>query len=287
MALTLDGTTPMPNFGGSGSGIGALGGGVAGLLLGSMLNGGGLFGGGYGHGYGAAPATTAVASDIVLNPAFQSLQNQIQTLSAAGSTNAVQDQLQDLAIAQQQTSAAVNTNIDAVTRDLLNGQAAVQTAQAANNYTTLTSINGLGNQITAAQNQGALQNLNSFNGLTTTTLEGFNSSAAAAAQTQLQNLNAFNNQTVTMLQGFNSNANAVQNSTNQIIAQGNAAAMAQAECCCAIKSLITSDGNTTRQLINDLNVQNLRDQLAAANNQVSNYQQNQFLIANLKGSIVV
>ena len=41
-----------------------------------------------------------------------------------------------------------------------------------------------------------------------------------------------------------------------------AAAMAAAECCCELKSLIVSDGNTTRALLNAQNEQNLRDQIS-------------------------
>ena len=137
------------------------------------------------------------------------------------------------------------------------------TAQATSAFTTLSSINGLGRDVTTQANQNALQQLNSFNNLTTTTLQGFNSSAMQ-----------------------------IQNSTNQIIAQGtsNAAAVAQgfcqasrelATCCCEIKSLIVQDGNATRTLINDLNVQSLRDQLAAANGKVSNNEQNQYLLSTI------
>ena len=94
-------------------------------------------------------------------------------------------------------------------------------------------------------------------------------------------MNSFNNLTTTTLQGFNGAAMQTQNATNQIIAQGTANAAAMAQCCCEIKSLINSDGNATRSLINDLNVQNLRDQLAAANNQVSNNAQNQYLLSSI------
>ena len=54
-----------------------------------------------------------------------------------------------------------------------------------------------------------------------------------------------------------------------------------AQCCCEIKGTILADGNQTRALINDLNVQNLRDQLAAANGKVSNNEQNQYLLSTI------
>jgi hypothetical protein len=251
MALTLDGTTPMPNFGGgSGAGLG-VGGGVLGGLLAGGLGGalaGGLFGnrGGWGgNGYGAAPAATAVATDVVLNPAFQSLQTQITNLGsqvASGDLNSILNS----------EFRRVNSAIDNSSADILNSVANLSTAQATSAFTTLQGINDLGRDITAQSNQGQLQQLNSFNNLTTTTLQGFNGAA-------MQN----------------------QNATNQIISQGTANAMAMAQCCCEIKSAIAADGGATRALINDLNVQSLRDQLATANGKVSNNEQNQYLLSTI------
>ena len=83
------------------------------------------------------------------------------------------------------------------------------------------------------------------------------------------------------LQNFNQIQGTLVNSTNQIIAQGTANAMAMQNCCCEIKGLIQSDGNATRSLINDLNVQNLRDQLATAQGKVSNNEQNQYLLSTI------
>jgi len=229
--LTLDGTLPTGSLGGgssmgSGVGLGAVGGGVAGLVLGSLLanNGNGLFGGGNNGNANVAE--------------FGAINNQIQSLAGQISNTALTGQIRADTIDLSQSISNVGTQI---------GQLA--TAQAAANFTTLDSINGLGRDITASQNQNALQQLNSFNNLTTTTLQGFNSSAMQ-----------------------------VQNATNQIIAQGTANAAAMAQCCCEIKSTILADGNATRALINDLNVQNLRDQLSAANNKISNNEQNQYLL---------
>lgn len=236
MALTLDGSVPMPALGGaasglgSGVGLGAVGGGVAGLILGSMFAGGGF--GGWGGNRGGATGT-AVATDIVLNPAFQAIQGQISGLG---------DRMSDNAIIQQLT--AVNQNVEGTSRDTLNSIANLATAQATGNFTTLQSVNDLGRDVTAQNNQNALQQLNSFNNLTTTTLQGFN---GAAMQ--------------------------LQNATNQIIAQGTANAAAMAACCCEIKSLISSDGNATRALINQLDKENLQAQLADAKNQATNLAQ--------------
>lgn len=237
MALTLDGIVPNMGMGSSsglGVGAGALGGGVAGLLLGGLLanNGnGGLFGG---NNNNNGAATTAVATDIVLNPAFQSLQHQVSSLSSQLSTGDLQD------------------SISAVNASVLTGQAALSTALATGNFTTLSSINSLGRDVTAQANQNALSQLNSFN----------------------QN-------TTTMLQGFNSQAMQIQNATNQIIAQGTATAAAMAQCCCEIKGTILADGNATRALINDTNMQALRDQLSAANAKVSNNDQSQYLLSTI------
>jgi len=231
MALTLDGTTTLPAMGGSGLGsgvgLGAVGGGIAGLLIGGLLgnNGGGLFGGNGNN------------NDVQ----FDAVQGQINNLSGQISNEALSSEIRSDAISLAGSIAGVGTQI---------GQLA--TAQASANFTTLDSINGLGRDITAQSNQNALQQLNSFNNLSTTTLQGFNSQAMQ-----------------------------MQNATNQIIAQGTANAMAMANCCCEIKSTILADGNSTRALINDLNVQNLRDQLAAANNKVSNNEQNQYLLSTL------
>lgn len=219
MALTLDGALPMigGTSTGSGIGMGALGGGVAGLLLGGLLsnNNGGLFGGGNNSN-----------NDVQ----FDAIQSQINNLSSQLSGGDIQD------------------SIARVSAEIGN----VATAQAAANFTTLNSINGLGRDLVTNIHQSDLTQLNSFNNLSTS-----------------------------MLQGFNGSAMQVQNSTNQIIAQGTANAMAMQQCCCEIKGAILADGNATRSLINDLNVQNLRDQLATANNKVSNNEQNQYLLSTI------
>jgi len=228
--LTLDGT--LPSLGGTGMGGGtglAAGAGViGGLLLGGLLgnNGnGGLFGGGNNN-----------SSDVQ----FDALQNQINAVNANVNAHQIDDSI-----------TSINQNISGTSRDQLSAIGGLATAAANANFTTLSSINGLGRDITAAQNQAALQSLNSFNNL------------------QFQNAQA----------------------TNQIIAQGSAMAAQAAACCCELKSAIAADGNATRALINDLNVQNLRDSLAAANNKVSNNEQNNYLLttilAHLKPAVIV
>lgn len=220
MALTLDGTTTLPAMGGYGSGsgvgLGAVGGGIAGLLIGGLLgnNGNGLFGGNTSN------------NDVQ----FDAIQSQINNLSGQLASGDIQDSISKL-------SSEIGN---------------VATAQASANFTTLSSINGLGRDL--------VTNIH---------------------QTDLTQLNSFNNLSTTMLQGFNGQAMQTQNATNQIIAQGTANAAAIANCCCEIKGTILADGNATRALINELNVQNLRDQLAAANNKVSNNEQNQYLLSTI------
>lgn len=230
------------------SGLGGLGGGLGAVLVGALLGNGNLFGNRGGYGYGS-PAAGAVASEVVLTPTLNAIQHQISDLSNEADSNAILAGI-----------TSVNQNISGTSRDLGRDIANLSRAQAQGNFITLSSINGLGRDVTAQANQNALQQLNSFNVLTTTTLQGFNTQAMQ-----------------------------VQNSTNQIIAQGtaNAAAVAagfcdisrqMAECCCEIKQVVKDDGATTRALINDLNVQSLRDQLSAANGKISNNEQNQYLL---------
>ena len=219
MALTIDGNTTLPMMGGTtgGVGMGALGGGVVGLLLGGLLGNknGGLFGGSNGN-----------DNDVQ----FDALQNQINSISTSLGAHEITGAVEQ-----------VNQNVSGTSRDQLSAIGNLATAQAAANFTTLSSINGLGRDVLASQNQIQLQNLNSFNNL------------------QFQNAQA----------------------TNQIIAQGTANAAAMSECCCNLKAAITADGGMTRALINDLNVQNLRDSLAAANNKVSNNEQNNYLLTTI------
>ena len=169
----------------------------------------------------AAPAASAVATDIVLNPALQSIQSQISSLT---------DQVNDNNILTAITANAGYIN-DGF-RDLTGSLSNISTAVATGNFTTLQSINGLGSSIMAQNNQSALQSLNSFNLLNTNVLQGFNTS-------QLQSLNSF----------------------NQVLAGLSAQNAQMAECCCDIKTAIASDGDETRALINSLNVSNLTQQL--------------------------
>ena len=185
----------------------------------------------------------------MLSPALQSIQGQIGTLSDQISTNQISTQL-----------TGIDNRFSAQSDVLQNSIANLATAQAAGNFTTLNSINGLGRDVTAQSNQNALQQLNSFNQLTTTTLQGFNSQAMQT-----------------------------QNATNQIIAQGTANAAAMAACCCELKEAISRDGDETRALINSNRMNDLENALAEARLQASQTSQTIAIVNALKptASVVV
>jgi hypothetical protein len=246
--MTLGESAVVPVLGGTGSGMGGAGLGIGGGVLGGLLAGGvggalagallgNRNGGGWGNnGYGATPAAAAVATDIVLNPAFQSLQNQVEQLGDQLNTNEITTQIGQLG----EQIANYNTN-------MLGAIGNVATAQAAANFTTLSSINGLGRDITAAQTQTLINNIQNFN------------------QVQMSQ----------------------QTATTQIISNLSAMAAQQASCCCEIKQLIQSDGNLTRALINDNTMQDLRDRNVTLAGEVSNFRQNQFLIDRIGGGSTV
>lgn len=121
---------------------------------------------------------------------------------------------------------------------------ATQTALAAGNFTTLTSINGLGRDVVTGQNQIQLQTLNSFNNVNTAMLQGFNSIESSAAR----------------------DASAIQATLQQ-------QNMLQAQCCCDIKQAISVDGQATRALINDIRLAELQSELADAKAGLSNANQ--------------
>lgn len=241
MALTLDGNAMLPNLGtGSefGMGSGALGGGILGLLAGMLLTGRGGF---WGNGVNGGPLANAATTDIVMNPAFQSLQQQIAGISSAMNTNSTNAEIDNVARSIESANLA---NLQGIASNALTyqaGNANVLTELANGNFTTLNSINGLGRDIVASNTQALINNLQNFNNLSAQVATG----------------------------------------NNQIIAGQNAQNAQMAACCCDIKQTISAEGAATRALINDLNVQNLRDQLIAANTKVSNNEQNQYLLSTI------
>lgn len=217
------------------------GGGIGALLIGALLFGGRSGLGGFGGGWGGGPAAAAIATDVTLTPAFQSLQSQISTLSA-----------QTAADSMAATITGQFNNTNNTINQHLNALDNIRTELASSSFTTLNSINGLGRDVTAQANQNALQQLNSFNQLNTAMFQGFNSLS-------LQNVTA----------------------TNQIIAQGTALSAQLASCCCDIQNKISSDGDETRVLINSINLATLNSQLNDAKNQISNFQQTQTILNSL------
>lgn len=139
-----------------------------------------------------------------------------------------------------------------------------------------------------------------FNSVNTSNLQSFNT-------TNTNMLQGFNSANIASLQGFNqvgrdlcSGFNGIQGSVAQLAAQ-------QAQCCCENKQLISNlaaenyrntceittaihqEGELTRGLITQNTIQDLRDRLAdrdrdlvEANNQISQYNQTQYLVNILK-----
>jgi hypothetical protein len=218
-------------YGGYGGAMG-LGAGAIGLLFGALLGNGGL--GGLGGNGGLNTAINANQSGQIAG-----LEAGVANIQNALNTNSLQDGL--IALSQAINSSASTIN---------NGIADLSTAQQAGNFTTLSSINGLGRDISAQSNQQALQQLNSFNILNTS-----------------------------MLQGFNEIGRDTATATNQLIMGQNALSAQLASCCCKLGQDIRDDGALTRALINDLNVQRLTSELNDAKNSISNSNQTNALVS--------
>jgi hypothetical protein len=204
---------------GAGMGLGGLAvGGIGGLILGALVNGsGGLFGGN----------NRGVSAEAVGLGALEFME---------------QANLTNMNICNAKVEALNSASTNRAT--IIESAGATQTALAAGNFTTLSSINGLGRDVISGQNQIQLETLNSFNTLNTTALQGFNSIQA----------NAFRD------------ASAIQATLQQ-------QNMVQAQCCCEIKQAISTDGQATRALINDIRLAELQSELADTKNSLSNANQ--------------
>lgn len=246
MALTLDGVMPALDHGDSGMGIGGgvLGGALAGALTGGLFGRGmGGWGGYGGYGYGApgGPAANAVASSVVLDPAFQSLQTQLTGIQSQLSTGGIHGEINEL---EKSLESANLANLQGIASNALTyqtGNSNLMTAQATGNFTTLNSINGLGRDIVASNTQALINNLQNFNSL--------------SAQ--------------------------ISTAGNQIIAGQNTQNATMAQCCCDLRQAIAADGQATRALINDNTIQSLRDRNADLAVRVSNNEQNQYLLTTI------
>ena len=255
--------SPGMGIGGMGTGFG-----IDALLILLLLGGGNGGLGGWG-GRNGGPAANAVASDVVLQPAFQSLQNQMSTLQSQFSATQLQESVGNVATQVQMGTQAINQNTDNNARDIATGISGIANTLENTRYTTLTGLNDLGRDTLNASYQANLQALNSFNGLSTSVLNGFNGLTSNFTN-QINGLNLSN---LTSFQTVNGGINQLSRD--------------MAECCCEIKSTIRdssdvtrSEGAATRALINDIQMSNLQTQLADAKAQVSNLQQTNTLIAN-------
>jgi len=213
-------------FGNNNAGLGGtLGGTALGVLFGALLGNGGL---GLGGNNGLNTAINANQSGEIAG-----LQAGVANIQNALNTNSLQDGL-----------IALSQSINASTVGINNGIADLSTAQQAGNFTTLSSINGLGRDVTAAQTQGIIQALNTAN-----ISNGI------------------------MQQGFNEIGRDTANATNQIIMSLNAMSAQNAACCCSIEKTITADGALTRALINDIESQRKNVEISDLKAQNSNLAQ--------------
>lgn len=205
MAYATDAGALTPVLMGSGTNDGFFGGGGLGaLLIGALLFGGGLGGfnnRGFNQGYGM-PAGGYVPGVIQgeQSGALTGIQSQLNALNNTVGQNHIDSELDSLESNIYSGFQSAQTLVGSIGRDILGAVANTATAVTAGNFTTLQSINGLGNQVTASINQGNLQQLNSFNQLGTTVLQGFNELSRDNANGFNQLIMGQNNQNAIMAQ---------------------------------------------------------------------------------------
>lgn len=196
---------------------------------------------GYGNGFGNGSWIGEIAAlGLVFGGGFgvnrgvdAGIQSQLNTIQSEISNSETNSQIDALQTSLCSGIVGINNGIRDNGNLYLQGTGNLQTAVATGNFTTLQSINSLGRDVTAQNNQNALQTLNSFNEVARDNMVGF----------------------------------------NQIIAGQNAMAAENARCCCDIKKAICDDGNETRALINAINISNIEGQLADAKSQVNTLNQ--------------
>jgi hypothetical protein len=296
---------------------------LGGALFGGQNGVGGLFGGnrgGWGPGMGMGMGMGMGAGGYYAGNVqgeqtgdLQGLRAQVAQISntqgqdrLASEIDEVEGAIGTLGTANCASFADVQSSLASIGRDYNNLFGQVNSNLAAANFSTLSSVNGLGRDVVAQSNNNALQQLNSFNVLGTNINQGFNS-MAQLTQTGLNDVQnatqvGFNNVNTTMLTGFNNSTfntqngfNAISNqlnqginelgkdlnvSTTQLIAGQSAAAAQLASCCCEIKETVRTDGGLTRALLNDIRLSELQGQLNDAKAQVSNLAQTNHLNAN-------
>jgi hypothetical protein len=232
--MQTNGVPTIITGGGNDNGLFGGGGGMlGGLLFGALLGGRGLggFGGGYGMDGGGA-ARAAIGSEIVITPTLNAMQNQINGISTQLSTNGLASEINGVESSINSLGLATMAGIKDNANLYLQGTGDILAGQAANNFQTLSSLNGAVSTITTQNYNAALQQLNSFNQLNTTQLQGFN-------ELGRDNSNNF----------------------NQIIMALNAQSAAAAACCCELKGAIHADGEMTRALITSNTIASLQAKL--------------------------
>ena len=259
----LAGGTPLVMTGTpSNNNDGLLGGGLGGLLLGGLLFGqggmGGMFGGNRGmnsgYGMGGYPAAGGFYAGNVeggQTAGIAALQGQLTALSQTVGSNQVANQMSQISDVIGDGVGDINTSLNSIARDLTSGQGNIVNTITNGNFATLQNLNALGRDQVVQANNNALQQLNSFNQVST-------------------NLN----------QGFNEIGRDANIATSQIIAGQNAMMAQNAQCCCEIKQAINADGSATRALINDIRLSELNAQLTDAKLANSNLIQTNQLNAN-------
>jgi hypothetical protein len=254
----LAGGTPLVMTGTpSSTNDGLLGGGLGGLLLGGLLFGqGGMFGGNRNGGYGMGGYPSAggfYAGNVEggQTAGITALQGQLTALSQTVGSNQVTNQMAQINDVVVDGIGDINDSLNSIARDLTSGQGNIVNSITNGNFATLQNLNALGRDSVVQANNNALQQLNSFNQLST-------------------NLN----------QGFNEIGRDANIATSQIIAGQNALAAQSAQCCCEIKQAIATDGGLTRALINDIRLSELNAQLTDCKLANSNLMQTNALVAN-------
>lgn len=82
-------------------------------------------------------------------------------------------------------------------------------------------------------------------------------------------VNTLNNLNMGMTNGFNNIAIGMTNGFNGINQNINTLGFNMQQCCCDLKTTIATQGDLTRQLINENTMQNLRDVISDKNRQIS------------------
>ena len=252
-SVTPNGYQAVSNFPGMGFGSVGTGFGLDALLILLLLGGqNGMWGRGNG------PAANAVATDVVMQPAFQSLQQQIASLQENVSSDSITGKIGDLSTQLCASGQNINNTNNANTRELANSIANLSTATATGNFTTLQSLNGLQSALTQAATQNLIQGIN---------------------QTQITNsliTNGFNGQTLASMTGFNMVEKSIDTVSREM-----------AKCCCetqqAIRESICAGKDNTQRILDQMahdRHADLLQQLQDAKNQISDLNQTNALIAN-------